>query len=382
MKNFGNGVKLFQLIPAREFQNLCDRFKINKGVRTLTAQKHVWVLILSYLCKLDSLRDIEAVFGIPKSTLSDANSVREANFFEELCRVILWKILEKVRARKVRQSIRILLAIDSTECVVHGSMIKLPKWRQKKSGSKQAGAKLHVIWNLNGEWVEQFHITPVRVHDQPAARMLKIKANCTYVFDRAYNELDFWWAIIKRQSHFVTRLRQMPKYRSRTFSLLQQKENEVGVLWDGQWSPTKMTLWKNPQVPKNFTLRHVIYRDPETKKVFSFVTSDFNAPAQEIADIYRKRWAVELLFRWLKGHLNIRRLGCRNTNAVHVQLATAVLVELLVQLYRLIYKYTGSLWDCLRMIRAALTQLGTKTIFCEIFSMLPPNPLSGASLSQ
>ena len=70
-----------------------------------------------------------------------------------------------------------------------------------------------------------------------------------------------------------------------------------------------------------------------------------------IAAIYKKRWAVELLFRWLKSHLEIRTLDARNTNAIKIQLAVAVLVQLLLQLHRMLAKFSGTLWEYLRILR-------------------------------
>ena len=80
--------------------------------------------------------------------------------------------------------------------------------------------------------------------------------------------------------------------------------------------------------------------------------------AQEIADIYRKRWAVELLFRWLKGHLHVRRFAVKNRNAMKTQMAIAMMVQLLIQLYRIQNKFTGTLWDCLRDLRVNLAKHG------------------------
>ena len=106
--------------------------------------------------------------------------------------------------------------------------------------------------------------------------------------------------------------------------------------------PTMITTsgeksWK-PSQKKNIELRHVIYRDPTTQKIFHFVCSDLKITARAIADIYRKRWAVELLFRWLKGHLDIRRLPTKTKNAVRTMLAAAVLFQLLLQLKKIIDK--------------------------------------------
>ncbi len=365
MEQTGKGLALFQLIPAQEFRQLCKKWNIDKRIRTLTARKHVWALVYAYLLKLDSLREIEAALGIPKSTLSDANAQRAIGFFEELCRIVLWKIVERSRSRKVRQSLRTVLAMDSTWCRVHGSLAE-GAWEQRHS-TGSAGAKLHVIWNVGGEWIEQFQITPVRCHDAPTTKAFKIHSQCTYVFDRGYNEVSFWWRIMRSRSHFVSSLRQSKKSKQRTRHLLRGKANRVGVLWDGKWIPTPPTLRKNPQLPKNFFLRKVIYRDPLTRKIFHFVSSDFQSSAQAIAELYKKRWAVELLFRWLKGHLNIRSLQPRNPHAIKIQLTVAVLVQLLVKLYALTKRFMGTLWHCLREIRMLLTSVGLSEVKKTLF---------------
>ena len=75
---------------------------------------------------------------------------------------------------------------------------------------------------------------------------------------------------------------------------------------------------------------------------------------ETIAGIYKKRWSVELLFRWLKGHLDIRRLPTKNPNAIQTQLAVAVLVQLLLQLKKVIDEFIGTSWDLLRTIRTGL----------------------------
>jgi putative transposase len=380
MQYSGKAASLFQLIPHREFQELCDRFKINKKVRKLTAHKQVWALVMAFVLKLDSLREIELALGIPKSTLSDASANREARFFEELCQLVLWKIHSQLKARKIKQAIRTLLALDSTECRVDGRLSKLPQWKTRSS-SKKASVKLHVVWNIDGEWIEEFRITSGRAHDAPAAKGLKITANCTYVFDRAYNELTFWWSIVHQGSHFVSRLKKCSYSKWRHKNIVAENLKD-GVIWDGKWKPSYPVLRKAPQVPKDFTLRHIIYRDPETKKIFDFITSDFNLSAQKIADTYKKRWAVELLFRWLKGHLKVRALEPRNSNAIRIQLIIAVLVQLLIGLYRILTKDSGTLWECLRRLRTAWFKaaLHPEVLNHGVFDPFAPSPAPGANL--
>jgi len=218
------------------------------------------------------------------------------------------------------------------------------------------------------------------LNDSPVAKTLKIKANCTYVFDRAYNELAYWWKIVKAEAHLVSRLKKCSYSKWRRKEILKKCQGQDGVLWDGEWKPSDSVLRKAPQVPKDFVLRRIIFRDSETKKVFDFITSDFDCPAQEIADIYKKRWAVELLFRWLKGHLKIRYLEPRNPNAIKIQLTIAILVQLLVKLYQLQFRFKGTLWDCLRFLRIALAQRGIQSLKTLIFDPYRPKLALGADV--
>lgn len=229
---------------------------------------------------------------------------------------------------------------------------------EKICSGRKAAAKLHVVWNVGGEWVEDFLITPVRKHDSPVSLLFKLFPGKTYVFDRAYNDLSFWYEIMQAGSHFVTRLKNVPKNRYKEIMAKMRKSNRCRILFDGIYLPSPLTLKNHPAVPRDIRFRHIIYRDPESGKVFHFVTSDFKSPATAIAETYRKRWAVELLFRWLKGHLNIRRLPSRSVNAVKVQLAVAVLVQLLLQLKKLTETFDGTLWELLRTIRATITREG------------------------
>lgn len=366
---------LLQLIDRKKFDTLCEKWGMDKGVRSYFTWQQTGTLVMAYVMRLESSREIEAVLGVARSTFCDANQSRSAGFFEELCEIILQEIRGRCRDRKIRRALKELLAIDSTECRIHGSISSYLPWRQKKS--KQGAVKLHVIWNVAGEWVEDFRITSGRKNDSPIAKQFEISSGKMYVFDRAYNDVGFWWNITTHGSDFTSRLKDCPKYHYHRKMVLDGIGEKVGVLWEGEWKASQSCLNLHPEVPKDFKCRHIIYCDPETKKIFDFVTSDFKSSAQTIANTYKKRWAVELLFRWFKGHLKIRYFETRNPNAVRIQLTVAVLVQLLVQLYRTVTKFRGTLWECLRAIRTALAIEGIGTRAFPGGSLRKPVPGTG-----
>jgi len=357
----GKDTPLFQLINRESYEFLAAKWDIDKHVRTLTTKELIGALIEAFVLRLDSTRQIEDTLGIPHSTLSDAMAARCSGFFEELCDDILLDIRKRTESRKIKRAIKELLAIDSSECDVHGSMFDRPGWAKKKGDGRTAGFKLHVVWNVDQEWVEDFLITGNRKHDSPAALKLKLQSGKTYVFDRAYNDIRFWLNIIQEQSDFVTRLKDsasISALRSLIVDVIKARGDHDGVLYDGGYKPSVPVVNRYKEELEGIKFRHIVFRDPDTKKIFDFVTSDFDSEAEEIAAIYKRRWAVELLFRWLKGHLDIRRLPLKNNNAVEVQMAVAIMVQLLLRLKKVVTQFRGTLWQLLQAIRAKLHQQG------------------------
>jgi len=70
----------------------------------------------------------------------------------------------------------------------------------------------------------------------------------------------------------------------------------------------------------------------ETGKILRILTNDLHATAQEIADLYKRRWAIELFFRWVKQNLKIRKFLGTSENAVRIQLTVALIAFLLLKL--------------------------------------------------
>jgi putative transposase len=358
MKNIGNTSELIQLIDRKIFAALVNKWGVDQGVKTFATWEMTSALLTARILNLSSYREIEASLRIPHSTLGDAMVNRSYGFFEDLCDGVLQTIKMQTKSRKVKRAIRELLALDSTECQVHGSLFNTPNWipKNSKTGARSASVKLHAVWNVEGEWIEDYLIAPARRNDMPVARGFKIRPNTFLVFDRAYNAVDFWIKIVDQRANFVTRLKFCNLTSAQRKRVLPDKD---GILYDGEYCPSQNTLNKLPEEDRSKAcFRHIIYRDPETKKVFDFVTSDFKSSAIVICGLYKKRWAVELLFRWLKGHLAIRRLAGKSVNANKIQLAVAVLVQLLVQFKKTIDGSKQTTWEIIRQIRAAIIQVG------------------------
>ena len=351
MQDFVKGLAISQVIPNEVFNQYAQRWNIDKGTTKLPIHKLFDVLILSAFFEQKNLRDMALSYGIPKSTLDDALAKRSCGFFEELLPVALKHLIPLLQNRKDRQDFRDLIAIDSSVISIHGSMASI--FKMTRIEPKKAGMKIHVAFDVENQLIEETIITAFRNNDGKIGKLFKFKNGKTYVFDRGYVDCKLWEMIKAKGAHFVTRLKRSGD-RFNYVNATVENINDVGVLHDGIWAPSQPACYAAGIERRGLYYRVVIYRDPESKKLFHFVTSDFSSKAENIALSYRKRWAVELLFRWLKGHLNMRKIAFKNRNAIHILLCVAVITQLLIRFKMLTESFAGSSWDYLRSIRFAI----------------------------
>jgi Transposase DDE domain len=148
-----------------------------------------------------------------------------------------------------------------------------------------------------------------------AGRAVPREAGATYVFDKGYTDHRWWFAIRAAGAFFVTRRKRNADCR------------EIGVeiaTGDGIAADRRVKLgYYRPHggAPKNplfdVVLREFTIARPDKDEPLYLLTNDFNRPAAEIARLYKERWQIELLFKWLKQNLKIRRFLGRSENAGH-----------------------------------------------------------------
>ena len=94
--------------------------------------------------------------------------------------------------------------------------------------------------------------------------------------------------------------------------------------------------------------------ETETGKRLRILTNDLDAPAQEIADLYKRRWQIELFFRVMKQTLKITKFLGRSENAVRIQIAVALIAFLLLRRLQDITKAKHGFLELARLVRANL----------------------------
>ena len=189
------------------------------------------------------------------------------------------------------------------------------------------GAKLHVIYDPDADRPIYAAVTAANVNDITSAQQMPIEPGATYVFDLGYYDYAWWARMDDAGCRIVTR------FKSST-PLTVIAENPVAqpgaILCDrvgylpARQARSRINPFQDP-------VREVQVKT-DTGKVLRLLCNDLDASAQDIADLYKRRWAIELFFRWVKQTLRITKFLGTSENAVRIQIAAALIAFLLLRL--------------------------------------------------
>lgn len=344
---------VLKLINWDEFAGLVALHGSDARIRQLTSKSQLVALLYGQLSGATSLREI--VTGLEshetrlyhlgagkvrRSTLADANALRPCALFADL----LAALMERAHRGLRRKLAEVTYLIDSTSLPLNALS---QDWARFSAGV--CGAKLHVIYDPDAERPIYAAVTPARVNDITAAHAMPIEAGATYVFDLGYYDYAWWAKMDAAGCRIVTR------FKSNT-PLSVVAENPV---------PRDSAILSDRigHLPaRQAASRHNPFQDPvrevrvkiETGKVLRILCNDLDATAQEIADLYKRRWAIELFFRWVKQTLKIRHFLGTSENAVRIQIAVALIAFLLLRLVQQAIKDVHSPLAFARLVRANL----------------------------
>jgi len=356
--------QLLQLIPRHVFDHLVDSHAWQgPNPRKFTYWSHLGAMLFGQWSARKSLRDL--VFSlkrqarkfyhlgfaeVPRSTLADANEQRPAVIFEKT----YYKLYERVSAElaTLPQKAPEIKIIDATTIDLCAAVFPWAKFRTRKGA-----IKLHTV--LTGLLPQCVLVTDGKTSDRRAVQDLHFEPDDLLIFDRAY--LDYAWLYQLHQGDvwFVTRLKSNSCY-----EVVQSRAVSGPILADQiirLSSPKGQARYPEP-------LRRLHYQDPETGKEYGFLTNRLDLPALEVAELYRRRWQIELFFKWVKQNLKIKAFYGTSKNAVLIQIWTALIAYLLLVWLKFKSK-TG--WGLLQLTRLAQTMLLERL---DLWALLGPPP--------
>jgi len=322
---------LLKHIPWRIVDRSVEEYEADRDPRALKAKPHLIALLYAQLCGARSLRDIETGLRshagklyhlgsapVSKSALSTANASRPVEVFGCLLSALTAQLQRGYR-RKIGDCVRL---IDSTSVRLSGLSAD---WATFSAGV--CGAKAHIIYDPDADQPLYLMVTPANVNDITAAKEMPIEAGATYVFDLGYYDYGWWATLDQASCRIVTRLKT-----NTPFAIVEDRSVPPGssICSDRTgYLPKRLAASRKNPMPG---LVREIQVEIETGKVLRIFTNDLAASAQEIADLYKRRWAIELFFRWVKQTLKISHFLGTSENAVRIQIAVALIAFLLLRL--------------------------------------------------
>jgi hypothetical protein len=359
--------ELLKQIPWAKFDLLVEQHNADWDDRAIKTKAHLIAMLCAQLGGARSLREIEATLKshagklyhlgggtISKSALATANAWRPAEVFAGLLSSLMG-LLQAGYRRKIRDCVRL---IDSTS---------VPLTRQSGNWARFSagvcGAKAHIIYDPDADQPLYLMVTPSNVNDITVAQQMPIKAGATYVFDLGYYDYGWWATLDLAGCRIVTRLKSNTPFEVKDFRPI---EPGSSILSDrtGHLPKRLAASRRNPMSGLVREVRIVI----ETGKVLRIFTNDLEASATEIADLYKRRWAIELFFRWVKQTLKIDHFLGTSENAVRIQIAVALIAFVLLRLAHDANKIVASPLAFARLIR---TNLVERRAIAELLTPLP-----------
>ncbi|WP_438750395.1 IS4 family transposase [Pararhizobium sp. O133] len=344
---------LLKRVPWAVFDRLVEEHGADKHVRRLSTKTQLVALLYGQLAGAVSLREIAGGLEshaarlyhlgarpASRSTLADANAKRSSAVFAGLFVELTARIGRGLR-RAIGEAIYL---IDATGVRLSGAGSQWARF------SHQAcGAKVHVIYDAGAERPIYAAVTPANVNDITAAKQMPIEPGATYVFDLGYYDFGWWAGMDKAGCRIVTR------FKSHTPLNVTQEQlvDDPGSILSDRIGLLPARQAGSCRNPFGDPVREITVRT-DTGKVLRLLTNDLDAPAQEIADLYKRRWAIELFFRWVKQTLKIRHFLGTSENAVRIQIAVALIAFLLLRMAQADQKTIQSPLAFARLVRANL----------------------------
>jgi hypothetical protein len=305
----------------------------------------------------DSLRDIEACLRsmqgklyhmgfrgkVARSTLADANESRDWRIYADFAQVLIGAARPLYAHDPIGVDLeQSLYALDSTTIDLCLALFPWARFRQHK-----AAVKMHTLLDLHGNIPTFIRITDGKVHDVNILDEILPEAGAFYVMDRGYIDFERLYVFTLCSAFFVVRTKENVLLQRRYSHTV---DKSTGVRSD---HTVILTAMESAKVYPD-ALRRVSYFDTETNKRLKFLTNNFALPALTIAQAYKRRWQVELFFRWIKQHLRIKSFFGTSENAVKTQIWIAVSVYVLVAIVRKRLGLQVSLYQILQILSVTL----------------------------
>ena len=353
--------QVLEFIPEALLTHLSATTKVDYYSKVLHGKKMFYLLLF---CIFDneklSQRTLEdtfnssgfkALFGlgekekVRRSSISERLSKIDPNYFKEIYEQMYGRFSELYSKTEIEKYN--LIRVDST--IVADTCAKLKEGIDQKSGKKL----VKFSFSFDGilpSGVEVFTGQKYSSEEAalPEAILKQVKKEehheNIYVIDRGLQSTRVMKDFDEKSVKFIIRSKENRKFEE-IESFLDGKKSQKWDDWEVM-KDSKVKLYTGkPVLNKRGNIHHreekvetcfrlVVIKNEKKDKEFWFLTNEFELSAKEIADYYRKRWDIEVFFRFLKQELNLSHLVSMNKNGIEVMIYMTMIASMLLLIYK------------------------------------------------
>lgn len=374
--------QIINIISRKKFADLVLKHKTDSYIKRINTWNHFVIMLLCQFLSVGSIRDIVNILklnvnnlnhlGIQtfppcKSEISYINKVRSCKFFEELYYSLYIDLMNALKSKgifpkrlgpKIRE-----YSLDSTTITLCEKLYNWATYRQHKGA-----IKVHTLLQNNVCLPEFIHISKGNVSDNRIAFEAKLRKGSIVVADRAYFDTKLLGKWNREKINFVVRMKDNTK-------IIEYEERELPEGTSQHILKDRDIIFENPELNEQYSgekgkvikLRLITVYNKKGNYTLELLTNNFDWTAEEIAELYIRRWKVETFFSDIKRNLKIKTFIGTSANAVHIQIWTALIVILITK-YLMLLNQKRYKWGLSNLVGVFKAMLLTKTELQDILN--------------
>ena len=344
--------KITEVINGNRLNSIINKYNSDYRIQHFDTKSHVFSMLYLQLSNTKSLRGLidklnhspklKHLVNVPSlSQLSRKNGNRDYRVFEELYYTMTNIAKRELGIKKLNKNFKDIKAFDSTVITIASSLAAGLYFE-----NKLAGIKISTLLNLSQELPEKINIVPAKVNDRKCIDEFFTDKETLYLFDRGYYNYKWYDALTDNGYKFITR-----QNSNAVVEEIKSTYVENELVFDAE-----ITLGTDYSKNKTHnTYREILTFDEDGEEI-RFLTNVFDIPAEEIMELYRLRWKIELFFKWVKQNLKIKKWLGHNENAIKIQIYSALISYIILALLKVKLKTNKSMLSISRIIELNLLE--------------------------
>ncbi len=342
------GFKYFKMLSGlleRLHDAGCQRDRAHN--RTLHMDQHVSLLLLymfNPICtslralqQASELGKVQRLLGCARASLgslSESARIFDSDLLKEIIEELSGQLPNVSKIPGFDEKKGILTAVDGT-LVEAVAKMAWATWQTDRNG-----IKIHTQFEILKGVPVEMEVTDANGNEK-AVLGLNLQPKRIYVMDRGYAKYGLFHDIREAQSSFICRIRDNAIWKEIEDNPLSEKAIAADVVFDkivtlgGETANVTLSPVRliGVKCTPNLKQHHTVRGGPEQGEILWIATDRLDLEAETIATIYKRRWTVEIFFRFFKHVLGCRHLLSYNQNGIELQVYAAIIACMLISLW-------------------------------------------------